>query len=92
MARIKMVVLSYKEASKIFSKKELEIWSDITGDYSKKKNKSLVLLHESKPKLKSAIGSSYVNRKAVKIYKEILLKDKKVLSGYKIIPFSEFNS
>ena len=87
MANKQMMILGYKEAKNLLTKTELKFWSDITGDYSKKRNKSLVLIPVNKQGNlvpKKMIGSSYPNKKSVKRFKKIMLSDNTVLKGYRI--------
>ncbi|HIP34350.1 MAG TPA: hypothetical protein EYG89_06530 [Bacteroidia bacterium] len=87
MKKKKMVLLTFSEAKRILTKKELKNWSLITNDFSKKKNKSLVLIPvNNKGRLISTqmVGSNYPNHKSMKKFKNVILNDKRILKGYKI--------
>lgn len=87
MKKKKMVLLTFSEAKRILTKKELKNWSLITNDFSKKKDKSLVLIPvNNKGRLIATqmVGSNYPNQKSMKKFKKIILNDKRILKGYKI--------
>ena len=84
MAKKITLLLSYPEAEKIIPKKLLKNWDALTGDFSKKRNKSFILFNE---KTGMISGSSYPNRKSLKTHRKLLLNNKKILRGFKIVEF-----